>query len=118
MTAAPAADRSDGTVEVAHEALLREWPRLRGWLDEDIAGRRLHRRLREAARVWDTGGREPGALYRGAPLAAALDWAARHDSQLETPERAFLDAGRRPAAPPNAASAPDSPASPGYWSSP
>ena len=28
----------DGAVEVAHEALLREWPRLRGWLDEDVAG--------------------------------------------------------------------------------
>ena len=86
---------SDGTVEVAHEALLREWPRLRGWLDEDIAGRRVHRRLREAAHVWDAGGREGGALYRGASLGAALDWAAEHGDELETSERAFLDAGRR-----------------------
>src|SRR6185369_11968885 len=30
------------TVEVAHEALLREWPRLRGWLEQDAEGRRLH----------------------------------------------------------------------------
>ena len=29
------------SVEVAHEALLREWPRLRGWLDEDAEGRRV-----------------------------------------------------------------------------
>src|SRR6185503_9124059 len=48
---------SDGTVEVAHEALLREWPRLRGWLDEDVQGRRLHRRLIDAARAWDADGR-------------------------------------------------------------
>ena len=33
----------DGSVEVAHEALLREWPRLRGWIEEDAEGRRLHR---------------------------------------------------------------------------
>ena len=38
------------TVEVAHEALLREWPRLRGWLEEDVQGRALHRHLIGAAR--------------------------------------------------------------------
>ena len=86
---------SDGTVEVAHEALLREWPRLRGWLDEDVQGRRLHRRLGEAARAWDADGRDAGELYRGARLAAALDWAAEHDRELNATERAFLDASRR-----------------------
>ena len=42
---------SAGAVELAHEALLREWPRLRGWLEEDAEGRRIHRRLRRRARV-------------------------------------------------------------------
>ncbi|HEY5873497.1 MAG TPA: protein kinase, partial [Gaiellaceae bacterium] len=32
---------SEGNVEVAHEALLREWPRLRAWIEEDTEGRRL-----------------------------------------------------------------------------
>ena len=85
---------SDGTVEVAHEALLREWPRLRGWLEEDAEGRRLHRHLREAAREWDAGGRDAGELYRGARLARALDWAAGHEPELNAIERAFLDDGR------------------------
>src|SRR6185436_2814804 len=67
---------SAGEVEVAHEALLREWPRLRGWLEDDAEGRRLHRHLRAAARDWRAGGRDPGELYRGARLASALDWAA------------------------------------------
>ena len=35
----------EGTLEVAHEALLREWPRLRGWLEEDAEGRRLHQHV-------------------------------------------------------------------------
>jgi WD40 repeat protein/DNA-binding SARP family transcriptional activator len=85
---------TEGEVEVAHEALLREWPRLRRWLEEDAHGRRLHRRLRAAAREWQAGGRDPGELYRGARLASALDWATDHDPELRTTERAFLDASR------------------------
>ena len=38
-----------GTVEVAHEALIREWPTLREWLSEDREGLRLHRQLTHAA---------------------------------------------------------------------
>ena len=84
----------EGEVEVAHEALLREWPRLRGWLEEDAQGRRLHRHLRAAAREWQAGGRDPGELYRGARLASALDWATDHDPELNASERAFLDSSR------------------------
>ena len=84
-----------GAVELAHEALLREWPRLRGWLEEDAEGRRLHRHLTDAAREWDERGRDPGELYRGARLAAAMEWRAGHEPDLNHTERAFLDAGRR-----------------------
>jgi WD40 repeat protein len=81
---------SAGEVEVAHEALLREWPRLRGWLEDDAEGRRLHRNLRGAAKEWELGGRDSGDLYRGARLASALDWATEHDPELNAVERAFL----------------------------
>jgi WD40 repeat protein len=81
----------DGEVEVAHEALLREWPRLRGWLEEDAEGRRLHHHLRAAAREWNAGGRDPGELYRGARLTAAQEWAAEHDGELNALERGFLE---------------------------
>jgi WD40 repeat protein len=82
------------SVEVAHEALLREWPRLRGWLEEDVQGRALHRHLIGAAQEWDQAGRDPGELYRGARLTGALDWARDHDADLNQLEREFLDAGR------------------------
>jgi WD40 repeat protein/DNA-binding SARP family transcriptional activator len=85
---------SEGEVEVAHEALLREWPRLRGWLEEDVQGRHLHHQLRNAAREWDAVGRDPGELYRGARLASTLDWAAEHDPELNATERAFLAQSR------------------------
>src|SRR6185369_5435355 len=81
---------SAGTAEVAHEALLREWPRLRDWLEEDAEGRRLHHHLREAARDWDAAGRDPAELYRGARLAAALDWSEQHARDANELERAFL----------------------------
>jgi WD40 repeat protein len=84
----------DDEAEVAHEALLREWPRLRGWLEEDAEGRRLHHHLGVAAREWDARGRDPGELYRGARLAAALDWSAAHDPELDAVERAFLEDSR------------------------
>jgi len=42
----------DAFVEVAHEALIRSWPQLRQWLDEDRAGLRLHHRISEVAQEW------------------------------------------------------------------
>ena len=84
---------SDGSAEVAHEALIREWPRLRRWLEEDRAGIRAHRQLGDAARLWDAGGRETSDLYRGARLAGAVELAQGGRAELNATERAFLDAG-------------------------
>jgi WD40 repeat protein/DNA-binding SARP family transcriptional activator len=81
---------SEGEVEIAHEALLREWPRLRGWLEDDAEGRHLQRHLRAAAAEWEADGRDRSELYRGARLSAARDWAADHDPELSARERAFL----------------------------
>jgi len=80
-------------VEVSHEALIRGWPRLRGWLDEDRGGLRLQRRLSEAAEEWHRLGRDAGLLYRGARLAEALEWRKNHEDGMNDLEREFLDAG-------------------------
>lgn len=53
------------TLEITHEALIRCWPRLRGWLTEDRDAMRVHRRLTEATAAWEAVQRDPGALYRG-----------------------------------------------------
>jgi len=80
----------DGTVEVAHEALIRHWPTLRAWLDDDREGRLVHRRLTEAAHEWEALGRDAGALYRGARLATVGEWAEQHDSELNELEREYV----------------------------
>ncbi|MGC9320612.1 MAG: hypothetical protein ACP5KN_21445 [Armatimonadota bacterium] len=85
---------AENTVEVAHEALIREWPTLRRWLDEDREGLRIHRHLTEAAAEWERLGRDPGELYRGARLAAAGEWVETHAEALNPLEREFLTASQ------------------------
>jgi WD40 repeat protein len=80
------------TVEITHEALIRNWPRLRGWLAEDRGGLRLHHQLAEAAAAWESLNHDPGALYRGTRLALTREWTATSRSALTPRERAFLDA--------------------------
>ncbi|MEU1447226.1 nSTAND1 domain-containing NTPase [Streptomyces mirabilis] len=84
----------DSTVDLAHEALITAWPRLRSWIDEDRERLRAHRRLTEAARAWHDLGRDPGALYRGTRLASAEEHFARHGraGDLTGLERSFLTA--------------------------
>ena len=77
------------TVEPAHEALLREWPRLRRWIEEDREALLVLGGLRESAAGWLELDRDPGALYRGARLQVALDTLGA--AALTPIEREFLD---------------------------
>ena len=83
---------SEDSAEVAHEALIREWPTLRSWLEENREGLRLHRHLTEAAQDWSSMNREIDLLYRGVRLAQAREWAGEHLDDLNILEREFLDA--------------------------
>jgi hypothetical protein len=63
---------NEDSAEVAHEALIREWPTLRGWLEDNREDLRLHRHLTEAAQEWLAADREPdGCTW--ARLAQACD---------------------------------------------
>lgn len=81
----------EGTIEFAHEALLREWPRLRDWIDEDRDGLRIQRGLSAAALEWERLGREDGTLFRGARLAELREWRAARSPSLNALERDFLE---------------------------
>ena len=82
---------SEDSAEVAHEALIREWPTLRGWLEDNREGLRLHRHLTEASQEWYSMNREPDLLYRGARLAQAREWADAHAEELNPLESEFLN---------------------------
>ncbi|MFF1615791.1 AAA family ATPase [Amycolatopsis sp. NPDC058278] len=77
-------------IEVAHEALITQWPRLRDWLAADREALHLHRRLADDAATWERWHHDPDTLYCGALLAHARE---RTKIALTTRERAFLDAG-------------------------
>ena len=79
------------TVEVAHEALLREWIRLRGWIDAARDDLRTERRLASAVAEWDAGGRDPSFLLRGNRLEQLSTWASGTHLALAQAERDYLD---------------------------
>lgn len=78
-------------VEIAHEALIGGWPRLRDWIDDERENLRFRQRIARAAGEWDTHDRDPDLLWRGAPLATAVDWAGAHSETLDRLEREFVD---------------------------
>jgi WD40 repeat protein len=84
----------DGSVQLAHVALIRYWPRLAEWLAEGREHLRVQRRVSDAAAEWLRLRRDPAVLYRGTPLAVAQAWAERDAglTGLTGMEREFLDA--------------------------
>lgn len=86
---------STRVVEVSHEALIREWPTLKKWLDEDRQGRILLQRLTEDTAEWKKLEQDPGLLYRGAKLKQVVDWATKNPDILSLDEQEFLDSSRK-----------------------
>ena len=81
-------------LEVAHEALLRKWPLLRGWLDEDreflIGSQQLEQDLQD----WQKAAEEerPAALLSGLKLQRAKAWLSERPQQLSVELRSFMQA--------------------------
>ncbi|MFX0577731.1 hypothetical protein [Nocardia nepalensis] len=61
-----------------HEIVLRAWPRLRAWIEEDRVGYLVRQRLEADAADWVSSGADPALLYRGTRLATAKEAAQRH----------------------------------------
>ncbi len=81
-----------GSFEVAHEVLIRTWPTLQKWLDEDRRALRVQRRLSEAAGEWREKGREDSFLYRGARLLDAEELFKQKPQLINQLELEFLEA--------------------------
>lgn len=78
------------TIEVAHEALIREWGRLREWIDESREDVLVQRRLTLSAAEWTEGRRDPSFLASGARLSQFEAWAAETGLALNEEERAYV----------------------------
>lgn len=79
------------TVEVAHEALIRQWERVKLWLDENREALRLHRRLTSASEEWNQARRDPSFLARGIRLQQFEELGTDNNIALNESEATFLN---------------------------
>ena len=82
------------TVEVAHEALLREWPRLVAWLEEDSEILRSVNALASAATTWQEGGRQNADLHRGDRLSSAVELRIAESDRLRDLDIEFIESSQ------------------------
>ena len=80
------------TVEIAHEALLSAWSRLRQWVDDARDDLRTERRLAAASREWTEAGEDASFLARGSLLDRLEAWAQGTAISTTPQELAFLEA--------------------------
>ncbi|AVH63490.1 nSTAND1 domain-containing NTPase [Nostoc sp. 'Peltigera membranacea cyanobiont' N6] len=83
--------RNEETVEVVHEALIRHWRRLRGWMQENRKFRIWQQGLMVALQQWVDSSKDEGALLRGATLAVAQDWLQQRGGEVSKPQRWFIE---------------------------
>ncbi|CAC5344082.1 MULTISPECIES: WD40 repeat domain-containing protein [Planktothrix] len=79
------------TVEVVHEALIRNWGQLREWMNTDREFRTWQEKLRGEMRQWQEMKKDRGTLLRGAPLLEAEKWLQKRSDQLSLEEREFIN---------------------------
>ena len=82
-------------VEVAHEALIRHWPRLLGWLQDARRGLQMREAVRQAADEWHSKGRDDGYIaHRGNKLKDVETAIAKAELSLNDLESSYLQACR------------------------
>ncbi|MDX1934065.1 MAG: AAA family ATPase [Capsulimonadales bacterium] len=88
-------DSGEPVVRVAHEALLRHWPRLQEWLAEDIEFLQTRERVAASAQRWrEEDRRREYLLPEGKPLTDALDLAEHRREDLDRSIREYIEASR------------------------
>lgn len=78
------------TVEVVHEALIRNWTQLRYWLNEDREFRMWQDGLRIDLGQWHSTQHDEGALLRGVLLGEAEAYLNSHPDYLSSDEKEFI----------------------------
>ena len=84
-------------VEIVHESLLREWPRLVRWQTQDLDGAQLRDQLRQAAQLWEERGRLDDLLWTGTAFREFTLWRERYPGGLTEGEEGFATAMTRKA---------------------
>ncbi|MEG3928389.1 nSTAND1 domain-containing NTPase [Microcoleus sp. T3_D1] len=80
----------EDTVEVVHEALIREWGTLREWMNANRQFRTWQERLKMGLREWKNNNHDSGGLLRGTSLTVAEDWLRQRADEMTQEERDFI----------------------------
>jgi hypothetical protein len=81
----------DNTVEVGHEALLRHWDRLKGWVRDDLRFLLWRRRLEQQHTDHEAAADKAGTWLSGSPLQTAIGWLQARPDDLSERERRFIE---------------------------
>lgn len=85
----------EDTIEVSHEALIRHWPQLKGWVEADRQFLFWQQRLSAMKKEWEANKRSANLLLRGLPLREALDWLKKQPDSFSHGERQFVAESQR-----------------------
>ena len=81
------------TVEIVHEALIKAWPDLRKWIEENDTFLRWKKRLKVAFLEWERNDNKDGYLLQGAPLGEAEGYLLQRLEDISKAERVFIQLG-------------------------
>ncbi|WP_433526724.1 trypsin-like peptidase domain-containing protein [Nocardia pseudovaccinii] len=87
--------RGTDIVELAHQALIDNWSRLRGWLQDDRDFRAWQQRLEQDRQKWELSAHDNGALLHGKTLEDALEWVDKRKPEIPAAHRQYIAASRR-----------------------
>ncbi|WP_329558431.1 trypsin-like peptidase domain-containing protein [Streptomyces uncialis] len=80
------------TAELAHQALVEKWPRLRGWVEENREFRGWQEGLRRSLRAWQELGHPPELALGGEQIARARRWIGVRGAEIPAEETGFVEA--------------------------
>ncbi|WP_370941975.1 hypothetical protein AB5J62_22975 [Amycolatopsis sp. cg5] len=92
LAAARLVTLNSATAQIAHDVVIRAWPRLRDWVDADRTRLLVRQRLTDAAEQWEREGRHHSGLYGEPRLGAARQFVTPADTDLRPVTREFLTA--------------------------
>ncbi|WP_345604834.1 serine protease [Pseudonocardia adelaidensis] len=81
-------------IQLAHQALIAHWPRLREWLTQDRDFLSWRDQLEQQRDRWEAAGRDDGALLRGSALAVAQEWLPARTGDVSPAAREYVDRSR------------------------
>jgi WD40 repeat protein len=88
----PDGEKPRSRVEIIHESLLTNWPRLVRWQTQDAESAQLRDELRQAAQLWERKARSQDLLWTGTAYLEYQAWRQRYPGGLTATEEAFAKA--------------------------